>query len=204
MTRPSPRRRQRPRSRLARAAFSLPELLVALAITAALLTAVVMSIDASFRAYAAAAESASTNTATRLAVHKILGMIRAGRSHGPLSTLDDPSVSFVGDVADYDRIEFVDPNGYTHLIYFDAANDRIMAQTTTPLGSPQPAQEILAGVETCQFQLQRTKTEEGVWILSRASVDISVRPDPDQSLAIESQDAPAIRYTGSTSPRQLQ
>ncbi|MEM7680666.1 MAG: prepilin-type N-terminal cleavage/methylation domain-containing protein [Planctomycetota bacterium] len=189
--------------RRSRRGFSLPELLVALAITAGLLTAVVMSIDASFRAYAAAAESASTNTATRLAVHKILGMVRGGRSHGPLSTLDDPTVVFSGDVATHDRIEFVDPNGYSHLIYFDDATDRILAQTTTPLGSAQPAQEVLAGVETCVFQIQRTKTSTGAWVLARASVDISVRPDPDQSLAIEADDSPPIRYTGSTAPRQL-
>lgn len=66
------------------AGLSIVELLISLAITAMLLTATMVAIDASFYAYASAAESASTQTTTRLAVHRLNALIRTSSAHGPL------------------------------------------------------------------------------------------------------------------------
>lgn len=64
--------------------LSIVELLISLAIVAMLLTATMVAIDASFYAYASAAESASTQTTTRLAVHRLNALIRTSTAHGPL------------------------------------------------------------------------------------------------------------------------
>ena len=67
-----------------RAGLSLMEMLVSLSIVAVLLTATVTALDASFYAYAAAAESASTHTSARLISHRLLTLIRTSTAHGPL------------------------------------------------------------------------------------------------------------------------
>src|SRR5687767_3233171 len=69
--------------RLQRRGFNLVELLIALAITSALLTSVLVALNASFMAYQATTEVASTHTIGRLTVHRILAMIRTGKSFEP-------------------------------------------------------------------------------------------------------------------------
>lgn len=69
-----------------RAGFSLVEMLVSLAIVSVLLTATVVALDASFKAYAVAAESASTHTSARLISHRLLTLVRTSTAHGPLNT----------------------------------------------------------------------------------------------------------------------
>ena len=73
-------------SRGRRAGFSLVEMLVSLAIVSVLLTATVVALDASFKAYAVAAESASTHTSARLISHRLLTIVRTSTAHGPLDT----------------------------------------------------------------------------------------------------------------------
>src|SRR5688572_33145748 len=69
--------------RLLRRGFNLVELLIALAITSALLTAVLVALNASFMAYQATTEVASTHTIGRLTVHRVLAMIRTGTKFEP-------------------------------------------------------------------------------------------------------------------------
>ena len=71
---PSPRRR----------GFSLLELLVALAVSAMLLAAALVALDASFRAYRRTTEEASTHTISRLAMHRLLALVRTGVDFGPI------------------------------------------------------------------------------------------------------------------------
>ena len=78
-------RRDRPtvvRARSARAGgFTLVELLMALAISAVLLTALTVALNASFHAYATAARSASTHASARLVMYRLLGAIRTSSLH---------------------------------------------------------------------------------------------------------------------------
>ncbi|MCG8511438.1 MAG: hypothetical protein MI741_19665, partial [Rhodospirillales bacterium] len=71
------------------------ELLISLAITAMLLTATMVAIDASFKAYAAAAETASTQTATRMIVNRLLAMVRTSSAHGPLEAAEPTDADWV-------------------------------------------------------------------------------------------------------------
>ena len=61
-----------------RRGFSLVELLIALAISAALLVATLFALQTSFMAYQVTADQASTHAVGRLVVHRVMAMIRAG------------------------------------------------------------------------------------------------------------------------------
>ena len=83
-TPPRPRRR----------GFNLIEVLIALAITATLLTATLAALDASFRAYQATTEEVSTQSIGRIVMHRMLTLIRTGTDFGPF-----PLFSFVNSMA---------------------------------------------------------------------------------------------------------
>ena len=87
-----------------RRGFNLVELLIALAIVSALLTATMVALNASFMAYQATTEVASTHTIGRLTMHRMLALIRTGDDFGPFPT--SPLQTTV--TSDY--IEFMTPN----------------------------------------------------------------------------------------------
>ena len=76
-----------------RGGFSLVEVLIALAITSTLLTATLVALDASFRAYQSTTEEVSSNSIGRLVMHRLLTMIRTGTDFGPYP--DDPRISII-------------------------------------------------------------------------------------------------------------
>lgn len=96
---PQPRSRRR-----SRPAFSLVEMLVALVISATLLTATMVALDVMFKRYTAISDAASTHVVARTVMHRMLAMIRTGREFGPapVDVLAAPNPP-VGE----DRIEFV-------------------------------------------------------------------------------------------------
>lgn len=76
-TRPSPSRRWRARG------FSIAEMLMALTISATLLSAALVALDVMFKRYTAIADSASTHVVARTVMHRMLTMIRTGSEFGP-------------------------------------------------------------------------------------------------------------------------
>src|SRR5690606_4327448 len=66
-----------------RRGFSLIEMLVALAITSALLSASLAALDTSFKSYQMTSQSSSTHVVTRIVMHRMLSMIRVGTEFGP-------------------------------------------------------------------------------------------------------------------------
>lgn len=75
-----------PKTPLMRRGVGLAELLIAMAISVALLTAVAMALDASFKAYRINQEQASLTQRARLATHRILTSIRQSEAHAPATT----------------------------------------------------------------------------------------------------------------------
>ncbi len=184
------------------AGLSLVEMLISLAITALLLTATVVAIDASFRAYAAAAESASTQTSTRLVVHRLLSLMRTSTAHGPL--LPESGVTLSGNTLTSPYIELLDPDGNLIRLEYVAA-DEMLYVTVTPFGGSVATREpLLGGVTQCSFSLIRRLDDDGVWVLDRGSIDFTVEPDADTSLAIEGDAAEPMRVIASTMPRKLE
>lgn len=182
--------------------LSLVEMLISLAITAMLLTATMVAIDASFRAYAAAAESASTQTSTRLVTHRLLSLMRTSTAHGPL--LPETGVTLTGNTLTSSFIELLDPDGNLIRLEYVAA-DEMLYVTVTPFGgSVATRQPLLGGVTQCEFNLVRRLDDDGVFILDRGTIDFTVEPDADSSLAIEGDAAEPMRVIASTMPRKLE
>jgi len=212
MARPAPRRR----------AFSMIEMLIAITISATLLTATLSALNASFIQYKVITESASTHVVSRIVMNRILSMVRTGSEFGPfpadvLDTAQNPLQS--------DWIEFVSAR--------DAAGgiDRItrIEHRAAPDGSPPDAagalwfvlldpdlmnpddpeagileeHELLSGVENAVFTL-----EYGVGpMLRHATVDLTIRPNDSRDLTVGAVSNPAeaqtIRLIASAAPRQL-
>src|SRR5687767_4914529 len=76
-----------------RRGFNLVEMLIALSITSALLTATLVALNASFMAYQTTTEEASTHVISRLVMHRMLTMIRTGQDFEPMP--DNPLDSTV-------------------------------------------------------------------------------------------------------------
>jgi len=67
----------------ARRAFSMIEMLIALSISASIMVATLVAFDAMFKVYHTATDSASNHVVARIAVNRLLGMIRTGSEFGP-------------------------------------------------------------------------------------------------------------------------
>lgn len=189
------------------AGLSLVEMLVSLAITAALLTATMVAIDTSFKAYAIAAESASTQTATRLVVNRVLTMVRTSLAHGPL--LAETGVTVSNNVVTSPYLELIPPelqSGRLYRLTYDQTNQEIVLTEIDFSGAAEvviQTQPVIGGVTDCEFQLLRRRDNDGVWVLERGSIDFTVEADDDSSLDIEVGDVPPVRVVASTKPRRL-
>lgn len=198
--------KQTARRQVRRRGLSLVELIISLSITALLLSAVMVALDASFRAYASAAESASTQTTTRLVVHRLLTLVRTSTAHGPLvpDTSTTPSVTLTGKhTINAHYMDLVDPKGDLIRLEYRADEEMIYVSVTPYGGSVTTTEPLLGGVSACQFVLTRRLDDDGVWVLERGSVDFTVEPDTDTSLAIEGNATPPVRVVASTMPRKL-
>lgn len=179
--------------------LSLVEMLVSLAITALLLTATMVAIDASFKAYAVAAETASTQTATRMVVNRLLTLIRTSTAHGPVLGADP------GETIASSYLELIDPEGnFIRVEYRDAVDEIWVIITPFPHDTSVPvAQPLLSGVTACTFYTHPRLDDDGTPVLARASIEMEVEAANDNTLAIENSETPTIKVVASTTPRRL-
>ena len=196
--------------------LSIIELLIALSISAVVLVAVVAAIDVSFYAYASAAESASTQSASRLVMQRLITLIRTTTLHDaydpndPTVTLGNPAQPPVQSVG----IEMVDPDGRLLKIwwalnadYGDADLGDLWYQQDA--SDPQPMlesvriQRTAAGGLPYLFTLSSRSTDQGL-VLSRATIDLTVEPGSDATLSLEAYQGAAdpVRLVASTVPRK--
>ena len=117
-----------------RAGVSLIELLMSLAISAVLLTATMVAIDASFYAYAVAAEEASTQAASRMFTNRLLTLVRTSTAHGPLLESTDATwpVTIVGNRLTSQFIEVLSPDGNVIRIEYRADDQELWFIQTAP------------------------------------------------------------------------
>ncbi|MEM7624278.1 MAG: prepilin-type N-terminal cleavage/methylation domain-containing protein [Planctomycetota bacterium] len=193
--------RQRP-SRVRRAGLSLIEMLVALAISAMLLTATAVAIDTSFTAYAIAAESASTQTSTRMVVNRLLTLVRTSTAHGPMPLDAGTGFTVSDDIVTSDYLILQEADGDFITITWDSATQQL-SLTQDPGTGTITTQPILGGVTACEFTLRCRRDNSGTWVLERASIDFTVEADDDASLDIEVANIPSVRVIASTKPRRV-
>jgi prepilin-type N-terminal cleavage/methylation domain-containing protein len=194
----------------ARRAFSLVEMLIALTISATLLTATLTAFDASWRAYKDTTESASTHVVSRIVMHRILAMVRTGTEFGPYpddvldasqNPLTSTSIEFV---AEADRL--AGNNRITRIERRAVANTTDQFELWYVLinradGSTIEERPLLANVREALFILEY---EPGPRLV-RATIDLSIRPNDEDDLRVGGVDrTPMIRLVASAEPRQLQ
>lgn len=186
-------------------------MLISLAISAALLVATMVAVDTSFRAYADAAEQASTQAATRMVANRLLTLIRTSTAHGPL--VPDagavPPVTLNGNIITSNFIELLAPNNDILRIEYRAVDQELWLITTPAGGGADVPQPVLGGVINAQFIASRRMDNNGAWVLERGTMDLSVLPDDDATLAvehrksIEANQTTPIRVIASTNPRKI-
>jgi prepilin-type N-terminal cleavage/methylation domain-containing protein len=187
--------------------FSIVEMMVALVISATLLTATLQAFNAAWRGYKHTTESASTHVVSRIVVHRVLAMIRTGSQFGPapadvLDTTQNPLTSTYMDfITDADtqagtnnitRIERRTVGTNQYELWYKHMNSG---------GGLLEEHPLLKNVTECAFIL---KFDPGPRLV-KATMDLSVNPNDDADLKIGvGNDAPTIRLVASTGPRQLQ
>ncbi len=202
------RRSMTPMPSRSRRGFSLVEVLIALTITATLLTATMAALDASFKSYKHTSESASTNVVARIVMQRVTAMIRTGEQFGPYpaNPIADPTIQstwleFVAfrDVATgTERVIRLERRG-------DAAGEYELWYMVTELEDGDVIGEeeapLLVGLNDVTFDLQYDVGPR----LRRATVDLIIQPDDLQDAAIGADgiEAPTIRLVASASPRSF-
>lgn len=186
--------------------LSLVETLLALAITAMLLTATMVATDASFKAYASAAEQASAQASTRMVTTRLLALIRTSTAHGPLepNAAANPPVTLAGDTIASGYFEFLDPKGSLVRIDYRPQSRELWLTSTPPGGGAAVSQPLLGGVTQATFYGHRRLDAAGLWVLDRGTMDLTVQADTDTTLSLEAGHAPPFRVIASTMPRKLE
>ncbi len=188
-------------------AFSIVELLIALTISATLLTATMVALDVMFKRYSAISDSAGSHVVARTVMHRMLSMIRTGSEFGP----------YPDDVLDSAQ----NPVSSTSIEFVSAQNTAAGTRTLCRLERRAAATVTLENVSTVQrgpFALwlviesttsQGTTTQErplidGVTAVSfnmlydvgprlrRATIDLSIQP---RSSEVGEFDATRREYT---------
>jgi len=177
--------------------FSLVEMLIALAISAALLVAVLSALVASFRAYQATTEQASTHVVGRVIMHRMMALVRNSVDFGPLP--EDVRDRYVVT----DEFIFVDGDGREIVLRLDRAASALLMQVDDGF-----EQLLLEGVRgpvdgTGEAIGAFTLEFENGTTLVRASFDLTVDADDNASVALEGDEVVPIRLVGSTAPRRL-
>jgi prepilin-type N-terminal cleavage/methylation domain-containing protein len=192
--------------------FSIVEMLIAIAITASLLTATLAAFDASWRSYRYTTEAASSHVVSRIVVTRLLTLIRTGSEFGPFpddvldaaqNPLTSNSLEFVteadraagnGHITRVERRAALDPDGPFELWYVVLDN----TQDPPTIVEQRP---LLRNVSEAMFILEY---EPGPRLV-RATIDLTVNPNDDQAVAVKIGEAtPTIRLVASAVPRQLE
>lgn len=191
-----------------RRGFSLIEVLIALTITATLLTATMAALDASFKSYKANSESAATNVVARIVMQRLTGMIRTGESFGPY-----PANPILTPNIQSNWIEFVafrDPATGTERIIRLERRDGVGASgpfelwytvTTFVNGDFDSEDEVplLTGLNQVQFDMEYDVGPR----LRRVTIDLIIQPETggDMAIGVGRLETPTIRLVASAAPR---
>lgn len=175
-----------------RSGFSILELLMALAISASLLTAALVALDTMFKRYEIIGNQASTNVIARTVMHRMLSMIRQGSDFGPYPV--DPTDS-TQNPFNSSRIEFVSA-GLKSSGTYEVTTLEVRAATTVTINSEQVKHRgpnvlwmtvtqitlgggstsqsfpLLDGIVACNFNLDYDPGPR----LMRATIDMTVLP----------------------------
>jgi prepilin-type N-terminal cleavage/methylation domain-containing protein len=179
----------------------LIELLVALAISAALLTATAMAIDASFKAYAVNQEQSDLTQRSRLAMYRITAVVRQTQLHQPGTTTLANQFKTGKTVTDTE-IDMMDLSGKPVTYFFDATNKRLMVHTQT-------GNHVMCdGVESFTVRMEPMRSAAsirtgGPWdLMKRATFLLTVKTTSDTAVKGEGIGHQTVTLSASVMPRR--
>jgi hypothetical protein len=188
-------------------------MLIALSISAMLLTATLGALDASWRSYKLTTESASTHVVSRIVVSRILTLVRTGTEFGP----------YPADVLNINQ----NPVPDNHEIEFIAEADRLAGNSNIVTRIDRRAVRGQTGMYELWYSRLDNSSEpatliderpmlrnvrEALFILEyapgprliRATIDLTIEPNDDADMNIGVGGAtPTIRLVASAVPKQL-
>ena len=197
--------------RVIRRGFSMVEMLIALMISSLLLSACLVALDTSFKAYETTTESASTHVVSRLVMHRVMAMIRQGEEFGPYplgvvtpTKIETSYIEFVSlqdattgerQVTRIEKAADTAVPGTFQLQYrrWDYQNSTLVNSFTYPL---------IRNLKEAKFTLEYDIGPK----LMRATVDLTIKPDDvnTNATAMASDlQTPTLRLVASASPRRL-
>ncbi|MCA9304431.1 MAG: prepilin-type N-terminal cleavage/methylation domain-containing protein [Phycisphaerales bacterium] len=193
--------------RNARRGFSLIEVLIALTITATLLTATMSALDASFKGYKATSESASTQVVARIVMQRVTAMVRTGEDFGPypINPITTPNIQ-----SDYiEFVSFRDPSTDTERVTRLERRDtgdgsglfELWYVVTTMVAGEEDSEDeapLLVGLQELSFDMEYDVGPR----LKRVTIDMIIDPDDLQDAQIATRlETPTIRLVASAAPR---
>ncbi|MBG83853.1 MAG: hypothetical protein CMJ40_04815 [Phycisphaerae bacterium] len=182
------------RTRRRRTGFSVPELMIALLISAMLLLATMIALGASFHAFQSTTRTVSTTVSGRIIIERIQAMVRSGTDFGPLpaSPLDSvvASNAIEIDMGDNHWITLRWDESTAALMWEDGPDSWPLLEGVTqiPPGADSPVPPF-----TLEFK-------DGRW-LHRAFIDLVVEHDDAQDIQVEADEISPLRLIGSAMPR---
>ncbi|MGD9688964.1 MAG: prepilin-type N-terminal cleavage/methylation domain-containing protein [Phycisphaerales bacterium] len=178
-------------ARRARHGFSIIELLVALTISATLLTATLVALDVMFKRYTVISDAAGSHVVSRMVMHRMLSMIRTGDEFGPYP---DDVLDAAQNPVSTDFMEFVsfrdDVNDIVQITRLErrAAGQATLGEETFDLRGPSvlwlvietnaggevttEERPLLDGVSEANFTLEYDVGPR----LRRATIDLTIQP----------------------------
>lgn len=175
----------------ARRGFSMVELLIALTISATLLTATMVALDVMFKRYSAISDSAGSHVVARTVMHRMLSMIRTGKDFGPfpadvLDSAQNPvssaSIEFVSaqDMAAGTRtLTRIERRSATTVALENVSTVQrgpyalwLVIESTTPQGTTTTERPLIDGVTAVNFSMLYDVGPR----LRRATIDLSIQP----------------------------
>jgi prepilin-type N-terminal cleavage/methylation domain-containing protein len=193
--------------------FSLIEMMVALGISAALLTASLAALDTSFKSYQQTSETASTHVVTRIVTHRVLTMMRTGREFAPypIDVLDQTQNPMFTNTIEFVSAEDAATN-YREVTRIFAEIDpeatdgsqRLMLtldEFTDGVLTASETRPLLRGVLDATFTLEYDIGPQ----LKRATMDLTVEASDIGDAGLNANwETPSLRLVASASPRRLQ
>ena len=184
-----------------RSGLGLAELMIALAISAALLTATAFALDTAIKAYRINLQQAALLQNARTAMNRILTTIRRTKLHAPdtaaLRTQFAASTTVTGTA-----IDMFDANNNLLVFRYDTAAKCINLIAN---GVSHP---LIHGVEDFSVTMKPMRSAasakiNGPWdLLERATMQITVRTADQNTMDVESPDSIQVTLSASVMPRR--
>jgi len=181
--------------------IGLVELLVSLAISATLLTATAVALDASFKAYGVNQEQAILSQRARLSLNRILTYIRTCAAHQPHTAATVTSFA-AGSIVTDTGIDMIRDDGTVIQFYYDSANQQLKLQQATA------SAVLLNGVTSFTIKMEPMKSAINARsggnydLLMRATVLITLQTTANTTGIGEDVGKQSLTLSSSVMPRR--